>query len=829
MPEPDARQKYLLRLLQMTPVSQQEVVSGGFTEGTGSALLETASSAIETLNSDRPLSSDQLSVLEAIVVPYLRPVYNVANDSFADPPQPWNSLSEPKRRKNIENAIRAIGRLEVQGLPGVPYGGTGFIVGPNLLLTNRHVTELFTPGLGLVNLVFRPGRSAGLDLKQEAASNESILLKVIRVRMVHPWWDAAFLEVEGIPAGRPVLTLASSEPEKLTERLVVTIGYPAFDPRSNAGMQIQMFNGLFEKKRMLPGNLMGYRVIESFGHKLEALGHDCSTLGGNSGSAVVDPETGLVVGLHFAGIYLQANFAVPAWELSLDSKVVDLGVHFSTPGTTARPQPTWIQAWDDLTPSSSEAKLPTPSGRPTSARKLPFAFSGEWLLDRARTEDVVLALQQDRENTVRMLSELLGEPDAMQLAEQLTLRSQEGISDFLDPFPDPDPNLPEIIYLHGIMGGHLARPGFLRDRLWLDPVDVVLGNLAKSLKLADDGLSNSDGKRPLEPDGLLQSFYGGAERAWRRKRFIVHPFSYDWRLSIEFLADMLHSFIQSKKQLSSSKRFVIVAHSMGGLVSVSYAVRHPEWKDTILRAIFMGSPLGGSYAPLQAVTGTYDLLRKLAFVSARNSLDDLRNMARTLPGLIDMLPNPRLFSDAGETYTSARWPDGIVPLQRWLDQSHNLKSDLLRSPLLDRTTLLVSLAHGTVSSCTVEHGVLAAGMATTAGDGTVPGTAAVVDGVPAFKVNLDHARIPKDPLAIGAVIDLVITGATTLQAVQPADLRLTFPVQEAPVIPEGFAEGVQERFQQGKLSADDMDWLFGAGQSLEVPKPSTKAAAAAKD
>ena len=40
--------------------------------------------------------------------------------------------------------------------------------------------------------------------------------------------------------------------------------------------------------------------------------HDASTLGGNSGSAVIDLETGEAVGLHFAGSYLQANYAVPA-------------------------------------------------------------------------------------------------------------------------------------------------------------------------------------------------------------------------------------------------------------------------------------------------------------------------------------------------------------------------------------------------------------------------------------------------------------------------------------------------------------------------------------
>ena len=40
--------------------------------------------------------------------------------------------------------------------------------------------------------------------------------------------------------------------------------------------------------------------------------HDCSTVGGNSGSVLVDLATGEAIGLHFAGRFLEANYAVPA-------------------------------------------------------------------------------------------------------------------------------------------------------------------------------------------------------------------------------------------------------------------------------------------------------------------------------------------------------------------------------------------------------------------------------------------------------------------------------------------------------------------------------------
>ena len=45
--------------------------------------------------------------------------------------------------------------------------------------------------------------------------------------------------------------------------------------------------------------------------------HDASTLGGNSGSAVIDIDSGDIVALHFAGEYLKANYAVPMYELAI--------------------------------------------------------------------------------------------------------------------------------------------------------------------------------------------------------------------------------------------------------------------------------------------------------------------------------------------------------------------------------------------------------------------------------------------------------------------------------------------------------------------------------
>jgi V8-like Glu-specific endopeptidase len=56
--------------------------------------------------------------------------------------------------------------------------------------------------------------------------------------------------------------------------------------------------------------------------------HDASTLGGNSGSCVVDLDSNQVIGLHFAGRYMQYNEAVALWRLADDPLLARAGVNF---------------------------------------------------------------------------------------------------------------------------------------------------------------------------------------------------------------------------------------------------------------------------------------------------------------------------------------------------------------------------------------------------------------------------------------------------------------------------------------------------------------------
>jgi len=291
------------------------------------------------------LSPDDLFAAEAIIIPEKRPPALIREGSYDDFTGDWVHLNSSATRVRLKPVIAAVGRIEMPGVSSRPYAGTGFIAGPGLLMTNRHVANLFASGIGDRGLIYRKG-AAAVDFMKEVSSRpeDSYLLDVERVVMIHPYWDMAILAVKGLPGNVAPLQLAIDPPSQLRKQEVAAIGYPAFDPRNDATVQKQVFSNVFEVKRLQPGLLLERGARWSFGKFVQAVTHDCSTLGGNSGSAVVLLGNGSVAGLHFSGDYLKSNYAVPAYELARDRRVVAAGVSFAS-GSLPEPSAEWEEYW----------------------------------------------------------------------------------------------------------------------------------------------------------------------------------------------------------------------------------------------------------------------------------------------------------------------------------------------------------------------------------------------------------------------------------------------------------------------------------------------------
>jgi hypothetical protein len=258
--------------------------------------------------------------LESIVQRVGRPVLAVMNgkvdlDTTSGEDGVWKTRLQ-QASAVIGPAIAAVGRVEATNWPmGLPYIGTGWLIEQNLIVTNRHVALEFAQR-GQKGFVFQLGFdrrnpvAVDVDFLEEidnAATARFTIGDILYIASdTEP--DVAFLRVgpgKG-PIGRPIKLGSDVLPSKT---MVGVIGYPGQDPRiPDLALMAKIFGNVFDKKRFAPGYVTGFEA--------DAITHDCTTLGGNSGSVVLDLLTGEAAALHFSGVFLKTNYAVPAPVIS---------------------------------------------------------------------------------------------------------------------------------------------------------------------------------------------------------------------------------------------------------------------------------------------------------------------------------------------------------------------------------------------------------------------------------------------------------------------------------------------------------------------------------
>ncbi|MEJ7590915.1 MAG: serine protease [Planctomycetaceae bacterium] len=268
-------------------------------------------SAMEAIKNDgraAPLTAPQPGALEAIVLLVGRPAIFIKDDSFDTPTGDWEILSA--YRQDICKVIKSVGRIGVSMEYGFPYVGTGFVVAENLIMTNHHVIKDFVARVS-DRWVLDPGCKMTIDFKQEFGLSKKSRFPIESVIWTtdNTGEDVALLKLDTtVTADRPApppLRLQAESGYANEGNNVYVVGYPAADPDRNDAFELhRIYDGVYEKKRLAPGRVM------SIDNEKCCLSHDCTTLGGNSGSCVVDLATNSVIGLHFEGNYRVSNTAV---------------------------------------------------------------------------------------------------------------------------------------------------------------------------------------------------------------------------------------------------------------------------------------------------------------------------------------------------------------------------------------------------------------------------------------------------------------------------------------------------------------------------------------
>lgn len=260
-------------------------------------------------------SIDQESIaLEAIIKAQFRPVLTIRNNKlvmeFVGPDSDvWKKRLESAKSR-IDSIIPSVGRIELVNDNRIPYAGTGWMLGEEVVVTNRHVANLFAQRNGR-KYVFSTARrgqvTAKIDFLEELDRSESLEFPVVEVLWISDEGediDIAFLKigrVSGQAMPDPIVIL-DKMPE--VDQYVAAIGYPARDSRSkDQDLASRIFKDVYNKKRLAPGQIIGV--------ERQLIEHDCTTLGGNSGSVIVDLHSGKAVALHYAGEWMTKNSAVP--------------------------------------------------------------------------------------------------------------------------------------------------------------------------------------------------------------------------------------------------------------------------------------------------------------------------------------------------------------------------------------------------------------------------------------------------------------------------------------------------------------------------------------
>jgi len=220
-------------------------------------------------------------------------------------------------RDVLEAAIPSVGRIDLRNHDQLDWAGTGWMIGPGLVITNRHVAEAFASrrdGGFAFRVIAGKQTHAMLDWYQEYQQPEESRFRVTEIAWIEPdesLFDVALLRIaetgeEGQTAP-PVVGLLSDDDLADVDvgRWIAVIGYPGYDSRADPADQQRIFGGVYGCKRLAAGQVL---AVEHAG----LIGHDATTLGGNSGSALIDLSTGKAIALHFGGRAHVRNSAVSA-------------------------------------------------------------------------------------------------------------------------------------------------------------------------------------------------------------------------------------------------------------------------------------------------------------------------------------------------------------------------------------------------------------------------------------------------------------------------------------------------------------------------------------
>jgi CHAT domain-containing protein len=370
----------------------------------------------------------------------------------------------------------------------------------------------------------------------------------------------------------------------------------------------------------------------------------------------------------------------------------------------------------------------------------------------------------------------------------------------------PASDRPAAILLPGILGSHLAVDG---KRIWLG--FRIVGGLKRLEYPEPRG-------RVVTPDGAIGPIYDDLAEHLAETHEVIE-FSYDWRKPIEEearrLAQVAEAALAARETSGAPVRFV--AHSMGGLVVRTLQLEAPELFERLMarpgaRVLMLGTPNGGSWAPMQVLSGDDTFGNTLVAFGAPFQDRAARALMARFPGFLQLqasLTDPAQgLADAatwkalaekdlaavrernwwhsdGLQLTAYEWgepPQAVLDAAVRLREKLDAQRDGALARFADKMVLVVGHARFTPDGVTLDNEGLSYLNAVEAGDGRVTRASARLPGVRTWRVDCEHGSLPDHEAAFGAYAELLDSGQTAALQRLP-DLAAT----------RGAAEGAERR------------------------------------
>lgn len=396
-----------------------------------------------------------------------------------------------------------------------------------------------------------------------------------------------------------------------------------------------------------------------------------------------------------------------------------------------------------------------------------------------------------------------------------------------------------VLIVPGIMGSQLGFPRrapLPRDILWVDPVDIGFGRLTELAIPSPGGVASAAGPtgasrtagvtsvaraagvmdvtraasvtgagsaaRPVVTGdsapmpGTTQ--YGVVLYSYLRIKLHLRAAGvdavfhcYDWRLGIDELGRELAQRLQAEPAAKVS----VVGHSLGGLVSRAALAR--PGGEKVERLVLLGTPNSGSFAAVQALRGTYSVVRKIARLDGRHTAETLAATTfSTFPSLYHMLPQAT-YPGAIDLLDPAAWPrSGPQPVPALLESARAIGRVL--APADGRCAAIVGVGQETVTAVTRQRDQFVYTI-TRHGDGTVPASCARLEGARNFHAGVSHSDLTRDRTVAAAVVDLLRGGSTRRL---PAEWK-SASVAEAQVSDSELARTQVEKVDWAALTSDE--------------------------